>query len=47
MSLFIVWSYFYALQKSDSEIVRHFVVIAPNLTAYERLNGSRKFLPPG
>ncbi len=32
MSLCIVWSYFHALRESDSEMARHFVVIAPNLT---------------
>lgn len=37
MSLAIVWSYFHALQESDSDMARHFVVIAPNLTVYERL----------
>jgi type III restriction enzyme len=37
MSLCIVWSYFHALRESDSELARHFVVIAPNLTVYERL----------
>jgi len=37
MSLAMVWSYFHALRESDSEMARHFVVIAPNLTVYERL----------
>jgi len=37
MGLAIVWSYFHALRESDSEMARHFVVIAPNLTVYERL----------
>ena len=37
MSLAIVWSYFHALRESDSTMARHFVVIAPNLTVYERL----------
>ncbi len=37
MSLSIVWSYFHALRESDSQMARHFVVIAPNLTVYERL----------
>ena len=37
MSLAIVWSYFHALRESDSPMPRHFVVIAPNLTVYERL----------
>lgn len=37
MSLAVVWSYFHALRESYSEMARHFVVIAPNLTVYERL----------
>jgi len=37
MSLAIVWSYFHALREPDSPLARHFVVIAPNLTVYERL----------
>lgn len=37
MSLAIAWSYFHALRESDSPMARHFVVIAPNLTVYERL----------
>ena len=37
MSLAIVWSYFHALRESDSEMPRHFVLIAPGLTVYERL----------
>ena len=37
MSLAIVWSYFHALRESSSEMARHFVVIAPNLTVFERL----------
>ncbi len=37
MSLAIVWSYFHALRESESPMARHFVVIAPNLTVYERL----------
>ena len=37
MSLAMVWSYFHALRESDSQMARHFVVIAPNLTVYERL----------
>jgi type III restriction enzyme len=37
MSLAIAWSYFHALRESDSREARHFVVIAPNLTVYERL----------
>lgn len=37
MSLAIVWSYFHALRESESAMARHFVVIAPNLTVFERL----------
>ncbi|MCX6842795.1 MAG: DEAD/DEAH box helicase family protein [candidate division WOR-3 bacterium] len=37
MSLAMVWSYFHALRESDSPMAKHFVVIAPNLTVYERL----------
>jgi type III restriction enzyme len=37
MSLAIVWSYFHSLYEPNSELPRHFVVIAPNLTVYERL----------
>ncbi|MCX7005422.1 MAG: DEAD/DEAH box helicase family protein [bacterium] len=37
MSLVVVWSYFHALRESDSPMARHFVMIAPNLTVYERL----------
>lgn len=37
MSLAIVWSYFHSLYEPNSNLARHFVVIAPNLTVYERL----------
>ena len=37
MSLAMVWSYFHGLRESNSQMARHFVVIAPNLTVYERL----------
>lgn len=37
MSLAIVWSYFHALRESESPLARHFVVVAPNLTVFERL----------
>ncbi|MBI5640804.1 MAG: DEAD/DEAH box helicase family protein [Nitrospirae bacterium] len=37
MSLAIVWSYFHALRESYSTMAKHFVVIAPNLTVFERL----------
>ena len=45
MSLAIVWSYFHALRESDSEMARHFVAIAPNLTVFERLK--EDFRPAG
>ncbi|AEB10256.1 DEAD/DEAH box helicase [Desulfobacca acetoxidans] len=37
MSLAIVWSYFHRLYEPGSDLARHFVIIAPNLTVYERL----------
>lgn len=37
MSLAIVWSYFHALRESDSPMSRNFLVVAPNLTVFERL----------
>lgn len=37
MSLAIVWSYFHALRESDSPLARHFVMIAPGITVFERL----------
>ena len=37
MSLAIVWSYFHALRESESPMARHFVVIAPGITVFERL----------
>ncbi|MEA3400520.1 MAG: DEAD/DEAH box helicase family protein, partial [Armatimonadota bacterium] len=37
MTLAIVWSYFHALYEPNSELAKHFVVIAPNLTVFERL----------
>ncbi len=37
MSLAMVWSYFHALRESDSAMARNFVVVAPNLTVFERL----------
>jgi type III restriction enzyme len=42
MSLAIVWSYFHALRESDSDMARHFVLIAPGLTVYERLKDDFK-----
>jgi type III restriction enzyme len=45
MSLAIVWSYFHALRESDSPMARHFLVIAPNLTVFERLK--EDFKPEG
>lgn len=44
MSLAIVWSYFHALRETDSPMARHFVVIAPNITVFERLK--EDFNPP-
>lgn len=37
MSLAIAWSYFHRLREADSKLAQHFVIIAPNLTVYERL----------
>lgn len=37
MSLAIVWSYFHSLYEPASDLARHCVIIAPNLTVYERL----------
>ncbi|MEK7867937.1 MAG: DEAD/DEAH box helicase family protein, partial [Candidatus Omnitrophota bacterium] len=37
MSLAIVWSYFHSLRESYSPMAKHFVVVAPNLTVFERL----------
>lgn len=37
MSLAIVWSYFHALRESDSPMAKHFVVVAPGITVFERL----------
>ncbi|RLG58989.1 restriction endonuclease subunit R, partial [Candidatus Geothermarchaeota archaeon] len=37
MSLAIVWSYYHSLYEPDSDLARHFVIIAPNLTVFERL----------
>lgn len=45
MSLAIVWSYFHALRESESDMAKHFVVIAPNLTVFERLK--EDFRPEG
>lgn len=44
MSLAIVWSYFHSLRESDSKMARYFVMVAPNLTVYERLK--EDFKPP-
>ena len=50
MALCIAWSYFHALFESDSPMARHFVLIAPGLTVYERLKddfgAGRIFDPP-
>ncbi len=45
MTLAIVWSYFHALRESESPMARHFVVVAPNLTVFERLK--EDFKPEG
>lgn len=45
MSLAIVWSYFHALCESGSDMAKRFVVIAPNLTVFERLK--EDFRPEG
>ncbi len=45
MSLAIVWSYFHALRESESPLARHFVMVAPNLTVFERLR--EDFKPAG
>lgn len=45
MSLAMVWSYFHALRESDSEMAKHFVIVAPNLTVFERLK--QDFRPEG
>jgi type III restriction enzyme len=37
MSLAVVWSYFHSLRENDSPLARHFLIIAPNLTVFERL----------
>ena len=37
MSLAIVWSYFHLLRESDSTMTRHFVMVAPGITVFERL----------
>jgi type III restriction enzyme len=44
MSLAIVWSYFHSLREG-SDMPRHFVVVAPNLTVFERLK--EDFRPEG
>jgi len=45
MSLAVVWSYFHALRESDSPMARNFLIIAPNITVFERLK--EDFAPPG
>jgi type III restriction enzyme len=37
MSLAVIWSYFNSIYEPNSILPRHFVIIAPNLTVYERL----------
>lgn len=50
MALAIAWAYFHALFESDSPMAKHFVLIAPGLTVYERLKddfaGGKIFDPP-
>ncbi|HZL79818.1 MAG TPA: DEAD/DEAH box helicase family protein, partial [Candidatus Limnocylindrales bacterium] len=45
MSLAMVWSYFHALRESGSMMAKHFIVVAPNLTVFERLK--EDFKPEG
>lgn len=37
MSLAVVWSYFHALRESESPLTRHFLMVAPGITVFERL----------
>lgn len=37
MSLAIVWSYFHAVRESDSPMAKHFIMVAPGITVFERL----------
>ncbi|MBP8625018.1 MAG: DEAD/DEAH box helicase family protein [Methanothrix sp.] len=37
MSLAIVWSYFHSLREEGSTLARDFLIIAPNITVFERL----------
>lgn len=37
MSLLIVWSYFHSIFEPDSDLASHILLVAPNLTVYERL----------
>ncbi|MEN6532639.1 MAG: DEAD/DEAH box helicase family protein [Bryobacteraceae bacterium] len=37
MSLAIVWSYFHALRETDSPMAKHFLIVAPGITVFERL----------
>ncbi len=50
MALCIAWSYFHALLENDSPMAKHFVLIAPGLTVYERLkddfSGGKIFSEP-
>lgn len=45
MSLAIVWSYFHSLRESGSQMPRHFLIIAPGITVFERLRDD--FRPEG
>lgn len=37
MSLLVAWSYFHSLLEVESELPRHFLLIAPNLIVFDRL----------
>ena len=37
MALAIAWSYFHRRFEADSELSRHFLILAPNIIVFERL----------
>ncbi len=37
MAMIVVWSYFYKLRKSDSKLSTNFLIVAPNVIVYQRL----------
>lgn len=37
MAMVVVWSYFYKLRESDSELSTNFLIVAPNVIVYQRL----------